>query len=269
MMDTSTQAGTAQSSKLATLWQAFAASDNKLGWLATKVANRIDFVDHQIAWLRFRYALKRQHAINLAFDHRHGTDTAGEIDLEKTGVSREAAATGNMVYRSGWEADFRAAIAWLPIDFKNFTFLDVGSGKGKLLMLASDFAFDRIVGVEYAPGLHEVAQANLARYSAPSQQCHRLECVLGDALDYRLPAGPLVCYIFNAFEPSTMARVMKKIEADFTSRQAPAFLIYSNLRRVREVAKALDSASNLIKIKTNRRLTVFGNAAAAAMVRAS
>ena len=51
----------------------------------------------------------------------------------------------------------------LKLDFQEFTFIDIGSGKGRVLMMAADYPFRRILGIELLPDLHRAAQENLNR----------------------------------------------------------------------------------------------------------
>ena len=44
------------------------------------------------------------------------------------------------------------------IDFREFTFIDIGSGKGRALLMAADYPFRRILGIELLPDLHRVAR---------------------------------------------------------------------------------------------------------------
>ena len=72
----------------------------------------------------------------------------------------------------------------LPPD--TFAFVDMGSGKGRALLVASEFAFAKIVGIELSPHLHRIAQENIKRYSPASQQCTAFELHCMDVVDYRL-----------------------------------------------------------------------------------
>ncbi len=85
------------------------------------------------------------------------------------------------------------------LNFRDFTFLDLGSGKGRTLLMAADYPFRRIVGVELLPALHQIAQENLRQYKSESQKCFGLEAVCADATDFPFPDGPLVIYLFNPF----------------------------------------------------------------------
>src|SRR5271166_1783309 len=83
------------------------------------------------------------------------------------------------------------------LDFREFTFLDLGSGKGRTLLMAADYPFRRIVGVELLPTLHQIAQENLHRYHNQSQRCFTVETICGDATEFAFPAEAIVLFLFN------------------------------------------------------------------------
>src|ERR1700684_3764655 len=72
-------------------------------------------------------------------------------------------------------------------DLQEFTFIDVGSGKGHTLLMASDYPFRRIVGVELLPALHHRALENIGKYHGVSQRCFALEAICADATQFVLP----------------------------------------------------------------------------------
>src|SRR6516165_9854438 len=94
------------------------------------------------------------------------------------------------------------------LDFREFTFIDLGSGKGRTLLMASDYPFQRIVGVELLPSLNEIAQQNLAQYQSESQKCFAIESTCADATTFDLPLTPLVIYLFNPFPEPGMRRAL-------------------------------------------------------------
>src|SRR5580700_2365271 len=79
-------------------------------------------------------------------------------------------------------------------DFSDFVFIDLGSGKGRTLLMASDYPFRRIVGVELLPALNQIAQDNLNKYRGESQKCFAMESICGDATEFVFPAEPTVLY---------------------------------------------------------------------------
>lgn len=111
---------------------------------------------------------------------------------------------------------------------EDFTFIDLGSGKGRTLLMASDYPFRRIIGVELLPSLHRIAQENIAQYKSDSQQCFAIQSVCGDATAFPLPAGPLLIYLFNPFSEAGIRRTIENLKEALRSAPRPAFVLYHN-----------------------------------------
>lgn len=242
--------------RLRKLLAEFRRSDQKLSWLRD-----------QFKWRYFAFRHKKQLRLNVLFDRLHAVDTADELSLEAAGVPAADVARGNGVYRPLTGELFREAMGSIDIDASAFTFVDIGSGKGKVLFMASDYPFKRIVGIEYAAGLHEVAVRNVASYRSERRRCTEIEPVYGDALAYTPPPGPLVLFIFNALAPDFMRALLQKLDVDAASEAGrPVILIYTNIRSVREIGGAFDGLRNLQAIRRKRRFLVIANEAARASV---
>jgi SAM-dependent methyltransferase len=98
------------------------------------------------------------------FDWKYGTDTAAEESLIESGVSSRQARQGNNVYRAFWGSDFIESVERSVADPGQHTFVDIGSGKGKLLLLVARFGFRKVIGIEYARELWRISQVNLMRF---------------------------------------------------------------------------------------------------------
>jgi predicted RNA methylase len=109
---------------------------------------------------------------------------------------------------------------------QDFTFIDLGCGKGRVLLMASDYSFQRIIGVEFIPELHRAAQKNIAGYSSDRQRCRRIEAVCVDARDLQFPPGPLVVYLFNPFSEATFARVLEYLRESDEKMPRPVYIAY-------------------------------------------
>ena len=127
---------------------------------------------------------------------------------------------------------FREMLAALQasthLSLPDFTFVDLGSGKGRTLLMASDYPFRRIVGVELLPALHSIAQQNLAHYKSECQMCFTLESVCADAMTYTFPDTPLFVYLFNPFPETGLRRVLQNLNESLRQRPRPAYLLYYN-----------------------------------------
>jgi SAM-dependent methyltransferase len=114
------------------------------------------------------------------------------------------------------------------VDLSEFTFLDLGSGKGRTLLMASDYPFRRIVGVELLPSLDEIARENLRQYKSESQRCFAFESICADATDFPLPSEPLFMYLFNPFPESILRQVIANLEKSIREHPRPVYVLYHN-----------------------------------------
>lgn len=114
------------------------------------------------------------------------------------------------------------------LTLRDFTFLDLGSGKGRTLLMASDYPFCRIVGVELLHSLHQIAQENLRLYKSESQKWSALESICADATAFPLPNDPLVIFLFNPFPESGMRKVVANIEQSLRANPRPVYVLYHN-----------------------------------------
>jgi SAM-dependent methyltransferase len=124
----------------------------------------------------------------------------------------------------------REAIASIPLQPYVFTFVDLGSGKGRALLAASEFPFAKIVGVEISRELHRTAQENVVRYRSETQQCtaFSLHCV--NAKEYAFGPEPLVLFLSNPFGKNTMRSVLANLEVSLRANPREAYVVYVNPR---------------------------------------
>ena len=113
-------------------------------------------------------------------------------------------------------------------DFAEYSFLDLGSGKGRTLLMAADYPFRRILGVELLPSLHQIAQENIFGYKSELQQCFRLESLCGDATQFDFPEGPLLIYLFNPFPEAGLRRTLTNLRESLRKNPRPAYVLYHN-----------------------------------------
>lgn len=154
-----------------------------------------------------------------AFDARFGTDTSAptfESD-QKTDVHFYVPTTASTIYE---------IIQSLPIRQNEFTFVDMGSGKGRALLIASEFPFKRIVGIELSPQLHAVAEQNVARYKPATQQCTAIDLKCMDALRYDYDDTPLVLFLFDPFGREILEQVVAKLEASLKAAPREGYVVY-------------------------------------------
>lgn len=196
----------------------------------------------------------RLEAINSKiYDWCHGMCTHQECSLQTQGVAKEQALQGNNVYRPFWRKEFFQAIDLLGIDLKDYVFVDIGAGKGKMLLLASEFSFSEIIGVEYAPGLHAIAVENINRLKSKTRTRAKIASINADALVWDLPNRPAVYFLYNPFDFATTKAFFTRLDQHVSRTRLSTFMIYGNLRGVAEREDAFASSQSLLlRTKTPR-----------------
>jgi hypothetical protein len=158
---------------------------------------------------------------------------------------------------------FQQIMQAIPEDFSQFTFIDLGSGKGRVLLMASDHPFRRIVGVEFMAELDRAAQKNIVSYSHDRQCCSKIETLCMDARDFQFPPDPLVVYLFNPFSESTFAQVLENLRNSMKQAPRPVYIAY----RFTEFEHLLEQAEWLDKVGASEQWVVYKNAADASLNR--
>lgn len=159
------------------------------------------------------------------FDLLHGVETGGLLFPEDLSSGKHSD-----LYNNGYfgiaPSVFRKLCGSLNIDYCDFTFIDLGSGKGGALLLASEFPFREIIGVELSPKLHRTAMENVARYRPMMRKCTNVHCLEDDAAEYKLPSGPLVLYMWNAFEGLAFERMLTNLETSLEQEPREIYVLY-------------------------------------------
>ena len=111
---------------------------------------------------------------------------------------------------------------------ENYSFIDLGCGKGRAVLMASEYGFREVVGVELHPWLAGIAEANVAAWTAAGRAVCPVRIVCQDATEFVFPDGACLLYLFNPFAAPVMKQLIERIEADFAERPGLLDLIYFN-----------------------------------------
>ena len=118
------------------------------------------------------------------------------------------------------------AIDGLDINFEDFAFVDFGSGKGRVLLMASEFSFKQIIGVEFSSELHVIAQRNIASFKSASQKCRNIVPVCMDFTDFELPTVPLVTFLYNPASEEIIRSVARNIKDSMSEHPRKLWIVY-------------------------------------------
>ena len=184
------------------------------------------------AAIRPRDRLRLTHFPIHPFDRAHGVDTSGLVPAKHllTGHANDEHVTA---YYGIAPSILRALIVrWRETiphhPISSYTFVDMGAGKGRGLLVASEFPFRRILGVELNPSLARIARANVAQWNhahaadPTSPPIAPIEVFEQDALDFELPATPTLIFLFHPFEAPVLRQLLHRIEEQLGNSRAPA-----------------------------------------------
>src|ERR1700682_2847233 len=163
----------------------------------------------------------------LEFDRTFGVRTAGTIGLANLAIS-----SSNRQYAHGYQATSGVVLGEMlsavPEDLSDFVFIDFGSGLGRALLIASEYPFRAIRGVEFSPELHKIAVENISSYPSSTQKCRNIESIWQDAAEFMIPDEKAVFYFYNPFLEAVMTRVVQNIEQSLNQNPRSAYIIYYN-----------------------------------------
>ena len=164
------------------------------------------------------------------FDLQHGTDTGGYLLGRELApqFARSAEITGYAATSPSrfWHTleHWRDAVGGRGVE--EFTFVDIGCGKGRVLLLASMWPFLEVLGVEIDPALASTAENNVARWREHGRGFAPIRLVAGDATDIPLPAGDLLVFLYNPFSRAMMEQLLEKLAARQGVSRSALYLIY-------------------------------------------
>ena len=180
---------------------------------------------------------------NLFFDIINGTSTQ----------IREGKSTLNYKhYSPAYTSLIIESIKVLNIDFENYNFIDLGSGKGKVTLIASKFRFKNIIGVEIINNLVQQAKKNKLIYFQKAwnkkYKC-KIKYICSDAEKYNFKNEKNLYFMFDPFPDLKLNKIIKKIIKKN---------LYKNYIIAFNPPKILKKNSKLKHIKTLYRNTYSG-----------
>jgi hypothetical protein len=146
------------------------------------------------------------------FDLLHGVETSGFIPGENI-PAISLSALYSTAYTGISPSALTQALSELPIRCGDFTFVDLGCGKGRALMVAAQFPFPHFLGVELASELCNVARANVA---TDPNWADRISIVNQDATKVIFPHGPLLVYLLQSISGACTSTGSQEPRASIT-----------------------------------------------------
>jgi SAM-dependent methyltransferase len=206
-----------------------------------RVMNRLRRIRHSIASSGLRRTLSdlALHVLPLkalsytaavdSFDDRFGTDTGGIVQPAELGIDDAVVREKAILYLGSPPRVTRWMLANCGIDATTCSFVDLGCGKGRVLLLASELPFKQVVGVEISSELCTVARRNAELYRPPSRRAD-IEIHNCDATKFDFPETNLLVHMYHPFDPELTVKVFEHLGQSLAvkpRRVVVAYLLYT------------------------------------------
>lgn len=159
------------------------------------------------------------------FDRRYGTETNRAVDsdeFESNLANRDHAVR----YKATKARPFLALLEHLRLP-ANSTFVDIGSGKGRVLMLAARQNFKRVVGIEFSPTFCERARQNIEIFRAKVQPLTPIEVTQADVTQHQWRGDENVFFLYNPFDAVILTQFIENVRRSVAQHPRQIWLIYS------------------------------------------
>ena len=186
---------------------------------------------HRIMTLGLWALMRVEEGLTDVYYRRHGLWTTG-IDLDLNGAGTELMGYVPIRWRS-----LREIFRNWPVTSDD-VLLDYGSGKGRsVIWAAANYRFRRIIGVELDAGLHDSAEANLARWDG-GLLCDKVEFICADATEFDVPDDVTIIYLGNPFLGGIFEKVVGKIQESLARNPRELVVLYYHPRMHDALIKA-------------------------------
>lgn len=168
---------------------------------------------------------EHRYAYDRSFDREHGVDTSGTVPPEEFEVP-ERLRSGAVRYEPVEPDFFDHVVARAPVDDRSRSlFIDLGSGKGRGLLLAARAGFKRVTGVELDPLLDATARRNIDVFGRrhPDVEFNQVN---GDATQFQFPSAPTVLFLNNPFDEPLVEKVLANAESSHRDGTDDLVLLY-------------------------------------------
>lgn len=151
-----------------------------------------------------------------------GVETFKSVSLAELGIEETK---GNMYAPTAY-SELKKIFRRLPIT-SNDVFLDLGSGKGRVLLLAGRYPFKKMIGVDIAEALNQVARDNLQKIGGRWKGCE-ISLVTADARNFEIPGDVTMIYCHNSLTWDGLEKTLSNIQKSLERTPRPLTFIYNN-----------------------------------------
>ena len=175
---------------------------------------------------KFKLWFVKKHII----DRRYGIETSTVVSPKNLSTGDTTLDSQNIGYVGSQPSVFRRAVVCIPF-VKNSHFIDLGCGKGRILVVATEFGFKSITGIELVQSIFEIAKYNAFIVYKKFPERTKIQLICGDATAPNIPDDEhqIIFFIYNSFGAPLIKKLASHLERLCqTKKHLKFFLMYYN-----------------------------------------
>ena len=166
---------------------------------------------------------------NIFFDLRYGIDSSQNVSLDKLNFQITNKTEG-VEYGTIAPYFIQKILELVKFDTSDI-FVDLGCGKGRVLLIASKFNIKKVIGIEFSPELYLIAQNNIGNCSSNNHfNTEKINIIQKDVLEYVFNHHETVFYLYNPFSNKILNMICDQIKGSLIINIRRIIIIYVNPR---------------------------------------
>lgn len=162
------------------------------------------------------------------FDKRYQLDTRSEVAIDDLDISQEDKQHADK-YKPTRARYFRKIMEKVDLP-RDGVFVDVGCGKGRILLLAAEQGFNQVVGLEISPALCQIAERNVETFKEARPKTGSIKVVCTNILDYQMDGSETVFFLYSPFGCSVTEQFLEMIRQSLKDHPRDLCLIIDEFR---------------------------------------
>jgi SAM-dependent methyltransferase len=223
--------------------------------------NAVDRLFRVVSGYGIRGALFKLYAafVDRWFDFRYGVDTCRWATLDTLHIVGANKAHGHR-YEPARIVVIRQLLRKIrPLVPPESVVVDLGSGKGRVLLIAAECGFTAATGVEFASELCETSRENCLIYQRKTKCAAQFRIVEGDVVDYDIGEHDNVFVLFNPFDDLVMAQVIARLKQSLSQYPRRVLVCMYNMESVNLMSRTPGFIVIDASERYGYRTTVFSN----------
>jgi len=163
---------------------------------------------------------------DLYYDVKYRYDTYSWVPVDKLDVKEEQKEHA-VIYQATRVIPLRRLFKKLNIP-KEYSFVDIGCGKGRVLLIAAEYGFKNIKGIEFSSNLTTIADKNILKYKTKTKSNTNFDVITIDAAEYKFNEIENVFFLFNPFDEVILKKVLDNIHESLKQHTRRVWMIYAN-----------------------------------------